>query len=94
MTKGPKKVAVGKKLDECNHTKREELAKVQKIESEPKLTLSLCYGAGAIVAIGALSVLGYYVYPSKKGDVTQVHQSKERDVTPVRPLETHKLEME
>ena len=63
MTKDPKKVEAGKRLAEYNCRKREELSKAQKkIESEPKLTLSQYYGAGAVVAIGVLGVLGYYVY--------------------------------
>ena len=55
-------VAAGKKLAEYNHRKREELAKAQKIESKPNLTSSQYYGTGAVVAIGALGILGYYVY--------------------------------
>ena len=51
-TKDPKKVEAGKRLAEYNHRKREELAKVQKIETEPKLTLCQYYGTGAIMAVG------------------------------------------
>ena len=61
--KDPKKVEVGKRLAEYNCKKREELAKAQK--SEPRLTSSQYYAAGAIVAIGYL--------PLKEGDVTSVH---------------------
>ena len=59
------KVAAGKRLAEHNHRKREELAQVtkaQKSESEPKLTFGQYYSSGAIMAVGALGVLGYYVY--------------------------------
>ena len=80
-TKDPKKIEAGKRLAEYNRRKREELAqmKVQKSESETKITY---YGAGAVVAIGVLSVVDYYLYISK----TPVHQPKE---TPVqRPKET------
>ena len=62
MMKDSKKVEAGKRLAEYNRRKREELAKAQKIESEPKLTSSWYYGTGAVVAIGALGSLGYYVY--------------------------------
>ena len=48
------------------------MAKAQKIESKPKVTLSQYNCTGAIVAIGALGILGYYVYLSKKGDATRV----------------------
>ena len=77
--KDPKKVEVGKRLAEYNHRKTEELAKA--LRSEPKLTSSQYYGTGAIVAIGALGIIGYCVYQSKKGDITLVHQSKEGDMT-------------
>ena len=43
-TKDPKKVEAGKRLTEYNHRKREEMAKAQKIESKPKLTLSQYWG--------------------------------------------------
>ena len=70
-TKDSKKVEANKRLAGYNCRKREELAKAQK--SEPKLTPNQYYGAGAIVAIGTSGILGYYIYQSKKGDVTLVH---------------------
>ena len=88
-TKHSKKVEVGKRLAEYNGRKREELPKAQKIESEPKLTSTQCYGIGAIMAVGLLGILGYYVYLSKNGDTTKVilvHQSKKGDVTKVTPV--------
>ena len=81
-TKDQKKVEVGKRLAEYNCRKREELAKA------PKLTSSQYYGAGAVVTIGVLGVLGYCNHLSKK---SLVHQPKKGDMTPVR---THKFEME
>ena len=69
MTKDSKKVAVGKRLAEYNHRKKEELAQESKAqESEPKLTLSQAYGIGAVMAVGVLDFLGYHIYQSKKGD--------------------------
>ena len=56
--------------------KSRERLKAHKSKSKP----SQYYGIGAVIAIGALAVLGYYVYQSKKGNVanaTPVHQSKE-----------------
>ena len=38
MMKDPKKAEAGKRLTEYSCRKREELAKAQKTESEPKLT--------------------------------------------------------
>ena len=59
--KDPKKVKAGKRLAEYNHRKREEL-KVQKSEV---LT-------GAVLAVGVIGSLGYYVYQAKKGEVNAV----------------------
>ena len=81
VMKDPKKIKTSEISAEYNCRKREELVKAQK--SEPKLTLTQYYFAWAIVTIGALEVLGYCVYQSKKGHMTPVHQTKERDITPV-----------
>ena len=53
MTKGPKKVEVGKRLAEYNHRKREELAKAQKLTSG--------HYYGVIVAIVELGILSYCI---------------------------------
>ena len=69
-TKDPKKVETGKRLAEYNHRKREEL-KAQKSESkqvEPMLT----YGIRAVLAVGVIGGLRYYVYQAKKGEVNAV----------------------
>ena len=90
MTKDPKKVEVGRRLAEYNHRKREEL-KVQKSEVKPMLDLSMCYGIGAVLAVGVIGGLGYYVYQDKKGGVNNV-------VPPQQPShprpQTNKFEME
>ena len=78
--KDSKKVEMGKRLAEYNRRKREKLAKAQ---SELQLTSGQHYGTGAIVAIGALGVLGYCVYQFKKGEPKE-GQPKE---TPVREFE-------
>ena len=59
IMKDPKKVAAGKTLAESNSGKIEEHEWLAKAQSESKLTY---YGAGAIVTIGALAVIGYYIY--------------------------------
>ena len=68
-------------MAESNRRKREELKAWR--ERETKLTY---YGAGAIVAIGMLGVIGYYVYQSKTSKKTPVLQPKETPVN--RPKET------
>ena len=75
MIKDPKKVQLGKRLAEYSHRQGEELAqmKAQKSERETKITY---FGAGVIVAIRVLGVIGYYVYQSKN----PVDQPKEAPV--------------
>ena len=72
--KHPKKVEQGKTLAEWNHRNREESAQLAKAQSEPKLTY---YGAGAVVAIGVLGAIGYYVYQYKTPEETLVNQTNE-----------------
>ena len=58
-TKNPKKVDAGKRLAEYNHRKRE----AQKNE------VSQYYSIGAVLAVGVLGGLGYYVYQAKVNNV-------------------------
>ena len=58
-TKNPKKVEVGRRLAAHNHKKREERRKKQ------------YYGIGAILALAVICGLGYYIYQSKKGQVSR-----------------------
>ena len=86
-TKDPKKVETGKRLAEHN---REQM-KAQKSESKTNL---IYYGAGAIIAVGVLGVISYYIYRSKTSKESPVYQPKESPVhqpkeSPVhRPKET------
>ena len=61
MMKDPKRVKQGKRLVEYNARKRVEV-EAQKSKSNSKLILSQDYGIGAIMAVGALGVFGYYIY--------------------------------
>ena len=61
-TKDPKKVEAGKRLPAINHKKREEAQNGG---------MNQCYGFGAILALGAIGGLGYYIYRTKKGQVSQ-----------------------
>ena len=54
-TKDPKKVEAVKRLAEYNRKKREEL-KAQKSE------VSQYYGTGAVLAVGVIGGLSYYIY--------------------------------
>ena len=61
-TKNPKKVEAGKRLAESNR-KRREAKKQSKLE---KSGVNQYYGIGAVLALGVIGGLGYYIYRSKK----------------------------
>ena len=66
-TKNPKKVEAGKRMAESNHKKSE--AKIQvKLEASG---VNQYYGIGAVIALGVIGGLGYYIYRSKKGEQPQ-----------------------
>ena len=69
-TRHPRKVERGNRLAEWNHRKREENVQLTKARSESNMTY---YGAGAVVAIGVLGVIGYYIYQSNTPKETPVY---------------------
>ena len=75
-TKNLKKVEAGKRLAAHNHRKREEL-QVKKREEQVQVQKSEAsevnqyYGIGAVIAVGVISGLGYYIYQTKQPSHTQ-----------------------
>ena len=65
--KDPKKVEVGKRLAAINCKKRE----AKKREEAQNGGMNQYYGIGTILAVGAIGGLGYYIYRTKKGQVSQ-----------------------
>ena len=61
-TKNPKKVEAGKRLAESNHKKR-EAKKQAKLEVSK---VNQYYRIGAVIALGVIGGLGYYIYQTKK----------------------------
>ena len=59
-TKNPKKVEAGKRLAEYNRKKRE--AKKREAKSEG---VNQYYDIGAVIAVGVIGGLGYYIYRVK-----------------------------
>ena len=73
-TKNPKKVEAGKRLAESNRKKREAKKGEQaKLEASG---VNQFYGIGAVIALGAIGGLGYYIYLSKKIEQPQENNSK------------------
>ena len=66
-TKNPKKVEAGKRLAESNHKKR-EAKKQAKLKASG---INQYYGIGAVLALGVIGGLGYYIYQTKKGEQPQ-----------------------
>ena len=69
-TKDPKKVEAGKRLAAINHKKRE----AKKIEEQTQMErttsgVNQYYGIRAVISLGVIGGLGYYIYWSKKGEV-------------------------
>ena len=87
-TKDPKKVEAGERLAEYNRRKGEELI-AQKSEV---LTLSQYYSVGALLAVGVIGGLGYYLYQAKKGAINNVIPSLQP--SPQQLLKDNKFEME
>ena len=71
-TKNPKKVEAGKRLAESNHKKR-ETKKQAKLEASG---VNQYYGIGAVLALGVIGGLGYYIYRTKKIEQPQRNNPK------------------
>ena len=65
-TKNPKKVEAGKRLAESNRKKRE--AKKREQTKLMARGVNQYYGIGAVIALGVIGGLGYYIYRTKKGE--------------------------
>ena len=70
-TKNPKKVEAGRRLTESNRKKR-EAKKQSKLEVSGNWgPVNQYYGIGAVIALGVIGGLGYYIYGSKKVEQPQ-----------------------
>ena len=83
--KNPKKLEAGKRLAESNHKKR-EAKKQAKLEAS---RVSQYYGIRAVIALGVIGGLSYYIYRTKKGEQPQRNNPK-----PHPQPQTNKFEME
>ena len=60
-TKNPKKVEAGKRLAESNRKKREAKKREERVKLEAS-GVNQYYGIGAVLALGVIGGLGYYIY--------------------------------
>ena len=73
--KDPKKVEAGKRLAAINHKKREAKKREEQAQLERAAGWGFAsgvnqyYGIGAVIAVGVIGGLGYYIYQTNKGEV-------------------------
>ena len=88
-TKNPEKVEDGKRLAESNCKKR-EAKKQTKLQASG---VNQYYGTGAVLALGVIGGLGYYIYQTKK--VEQQNNPKPHpQMQPQMQPQTNKFEMD
>ena len=97
-TKNPKKVEAGKRLAAHNHRRREEQTKEQAKLEKTASGVNQYYGIGAVIALGVIGGLGYYIYQTKKGE--QPSSNPQENNPKLRPQaiaaqpQTNKFEMD
>ena len=91
--KDPKKVEVGKRLAAINHKKREAKKREEQVQLE-KSGVNQYYGTGAVIAVGAIGGLGYYIYRTKKGGASGEQPSNPQQNNPKPRPQTNKFEMD
>ena len=89
-TKNPKKVEAGKRLAESNRKKREAKKREEQVKLEAS-GVNQYYGIGAVIALGVIGGLGYYIYRTKK--VEQPKQNNPKPHPQMQP-QTNKFEMD
>ena len=89
-TKNPKKVEAGKRLAESNCKKREAKKREEQVKLEAS-GVNQYYGIGAVLALGVIGGLGYYIYRTKKGEQPQQNNPKPHPQT---QPQTNKFEMD
>ena len=87
-TKNPKKVEAGKRLAETNHKKRETKKREEQVKLEAS-RVNQHHGIGAVLALGVIGGLGYYIYRTKK-----VEQPQQNNPKPHPQPQTNKFEMD
>ena len=98
-TKNPKKVEAGKRLAEHNCRRREEKKREEAVQKTAERgELNQYYGIGAVMAVGVIGDLGYYIYRTKKAGLQGPVSGEIKDVSfPCNPTprsQTNKFEMD
>ena len=88
-TKNPNKVEACKRLAESNHRRREAKKREEQAKLE-KSGVNQYYGIGAVIALGVIGGLGYYIYRTKKVEQPSNPQQNKPHPQP----QTNKFEMD
>ena len=91
-TKNPKKVEAGKRLAVHNHRQR-EAKKAQREAQSEGVNQYYSISAGAVLAVGVIGGLGYYIYRTKKGEVNTIPNSPTPQNPPKPCPQNNKFEM-
>ena len=89
-TKDPKKVEAGKRLA-ANNCKKREAKKREEQAQLKKSRVNQYSGIRAVIAVGVIGGLGYYIYRTKKGEVPNNPPQQPR---PQAQPQTNKFEMD
>ena len=89
-TKNPKKVEARKRLAESNRKKREAKKREEQVKLEAS-GVNQYHGIGAVIALGVIGGLGYYIYQTKKVEQPQRNNPKPHPQT---QPQTNKFEMD
>ena len=92
-TKDPKKVEADKRLAAINCKKREVKKREEQVKLE-KIGVNQYYGIGAVIALGVIGGLGYYIYWSKKGGQGEEQPSNPQQNNPKQLPQTNKFEID
>ena len=93
--KDPKKVEAGKRLAAINHMKREAKKREEQAQLEKTASrVNQYYGIRAVIALGVIGGLGYYIYRTKKGEQPSNPQQNNPKPRPQVQPQTNKFEMD
>ena len=91
-TKDPKKVKAGKRLAAINCKKREAKKREEQVQLEKTTSrVNQYYGIRAVIALGVIGGLGYYIHRTKKGEVPN---NPPQQPHPQVQAQTNKFEMD
>ena len=85
---------MGKRLAEHNRRRREEKRKEQAKLEKTASGVNQYYGIGAVLALGVIGGLGYYIYRTKKGEQPSNPQQNDPKSHPQAQPQTNKFEMD